>query len=96
MNLRDISGRGTATAGFDAFFILKLNLFGVCDCGPVGGGRLGSVGCNPLLSAVLFLSVPSACKSLVDLGVSSPSLIWTSPEPWAALGWLWGDAWALV
>ena len=85
MNLEDISGRGAATAGFDAFFILKLNLLVVCDCGPVGGGRLGSVGCGPLPSVILFLSMLSACESLADLGVLSLSFICTSPEPWAAL-----------
>jgi len=31
LNLNDISGLGAATAGFVAFFILKLNLLGVED-----------------------------------------------------------------
>jgi hypothetical protein len=76
LNLDDISGLGTVTAGFAAFFILKLNLLDVVDCGPVGGGRLGggilsSFGCSSLL-------VSSTCNSLEGRKGLSVSVIETS------------------
>lgn len=90
LNFDDISGRGAATAaGFAAVFMLKLNLLGVCDCGPVGGGRLGggissSFGCPSL-------PVSSTCKSLEGLKGLSLSSIGTSPCSDAGSGWPLGD-----
>jgi hypothetical protein len=65
LNLEDISGLGAATTGFDAFFILKLNLFGVCDCGPVGGGRFGGGMGSSLVGSDLLVS--STCRSFEGL-----------------------------
>ena len=73
LNFEDISGLGAATAGFAAFFILKLNLLGVVDCGPVGGGRLG----GGILSSCEGSSLPvsSTCKSFEGLkGLSLPAI----------------------
>lgn len=73
MNLEDISGLGAATAGLDAFFILKLNLLGVWDCGPVGGGRFGGgIGSSFAGSSLL---VSSTCKSFDGLNGLSPSFM---------------------
>jgi hypothetical protein len=77
LNLDDISGLGAATVGFAAFFILKLNLLGVVDCGPVGGCRFtGGISSSVGFSTLL---VSSTCKSLDGLKGLSLSAIETSP-----------------
>jgi hypothetical protein len=87
--LDDISGLGAATAGLAAFFMLKLNLLGVADCGPVGGGRLGggifsSFGWSSLL-------VSSTCNSLEGLKGLSLSAAESSPFSDGGPAWLLGD-----
>lgn len=90
LNFDDISGRGTATTGLDAFFMLKLNLFGVCDCGPEGGARLT----RGISSSFVFSEwlVSSTCKSLLGLkGFSVVSSIGMSSEAEACAVALLGE-----
>ena len=79
LNFDVISGRGPATAGFEAFFMLKLNLLvlGVWDCDPVAGGRLGGGIRSSLDGSGLLVS--STCRSFEGRKGLSLSSIWESP-----------------
>lgn len=90
LNLDDISGLGAVTVGLDAFFMLKLNLLGVCDWGPVGGGRLGGGGILSSLDCSALL-VSSTCRSFDGLNGFSPSSFPTSAGSGAGSAWLLGD-----
>jgi hypothetical protein len=89
LNFDDISGRGAATAGLDAFFILKLNLLGVWDWGPVGGCRLGGAIFSSFgLSGLLLSSTWSSFEGLKGLSLLS---ILTSSLSFVGFAWLLGD-----